>query len=104
MSFDIGSAGQVGRFSGRFFEVVSSANDPDWGTAHTFTDSAQGDFYSTGILLINASGNLLEVSFDGTNVHGVVPANATITYDRRIEAQIFIRSASGGDTCYVHAW
>lgn len=53
------------------------------------------------IRITNLGGAPLYFSFDGTNVHGVVPANTTETYWDRYEAGIALR---GSTQFVVEAW
>lgn len=55
-----------------------------------------------GIRIVNAGGGTLEFSFDGTNIHGVIPANTTQEYFDRFEAGICVRGASA--VFHVEAW
>ena len=60
--------------------------------------------WAHSILVRNTGGsNPLEISFDGTNIHGRIPANTTVIYRTRHEAGIALRS-SAGTTFEVEAW
>ena len=57
--------------------------------------------WASTIVVRNLTANPLSFSFDGTNIHGVVPANGTTIMERRYEAGIAL-SGSGGFE--VEAW
>jgi hypothetical protein len=59
--------------------------------------------WSSRIRIENTGANDLDFSFDGTNVHGVVPAGEVRDYTQRIEAGIAIKSTSG-TTFRIEAW
>jgi hypothetical protein len=54
------------------------------------------------IRVINSGGGDLEISFDGENVHGLVPSGATHVYRGRNEAGIAVRG--NGVTFVIEAW
>jgi hypothetical protein len=54
------------------------------------------------IRVINAGGGDLEISFDGVNVHGLVPAGLINVYRNRFEAGIAIRG--NGVSYVIEAW
>lgn len=58
--------------------------------------------YCTGIGILNLGGSPIEFSFDGTNVHGVVPGNSYRQYTDRREAGIALRGA--GMAFRLEAW
>lgn len=58
------------------------------------------DFISAGIALINegTSGNIIQYSFDGVNVHGDLDpdtASSGIIFDSRHQCKIYFRLSSG---------
>lgn len=73
------------------------------GTGENDSGSPKAMIWSDSILIANTGGNPLEFSFEGTNVHGVVPAGETVIYTSRSESGIAIRSALG-TTFRVEAW
>jgi hypothetical protein len=54
------------------------------------------------IRVINTGGGDLELSFDGVNVHGLVPSGESHTYRNRFEAGIAVRAA--GVSFVIEAW
>lgn len=61
--------------------------------------------WSMGIRITTSGTGGVDVSFDGTNVHDIVPASTTVTYNRCHEAGISIRGTSGATpTFIVRAW
>lgn len=56
--------------------------------------------WSNSIRVI-ATGADLEISFDGTNIHGFIPAGATHTYWDRHEGGISVR---GSSVFHIEAW
>lgn len=57
------------------------------------------------IEITNEDGTIdLEFSFDGTNVHGVVPAGTTKKMRPRAEAGIAVRSSTAGAAFRIEAW
>lgn len=50
--------------------------------------------WAQAIRVSNDGGGTLEVSFDGTNVHDVVPANKEVLYQYRHECGIAVRGAA----------
>lgn len=80
--------------SGRFYQTGT-------GTAN-FSDNGYLYGRVNGNLFITNSGAaLLEFSFDGTVVHGSVPAGTTRLYRDRYEAGIAVR---GVTTFVIEAW
>jgi hypothetical protein len=73
------------------------------GTGQNDPDSPKPMIWSTILRVTNTGGNPLEFSFDGTNVHGEVPAGEYRDYSSRVEAGIAIRSALGA-TFVIEAW
>lgn len=73
------------------------------GTGENDIDSPKAMIWSYAILITNTGANPLEFSFDGTNVHGLVPAGEFREYSHRSEAGIALRS-SAGTTFVVEAW
>jgi len=61
-------------------------------------------FVSISIIITNDSLNTLQISFDGTGVHGDILGSETLTMDRRREQEIWIRSVAGGDAFRFWAW
>jgi len=61
--------------------------------------------WSGSIRVYNAGAEDVEISFDGTNVHGYIAAGQSVTYKDRFEAGICVRAVgAGATTCYVEAW
>ena len=56
----------------------------------------------SGGIRVTASGADIEISFDGTNVHGLIKSGTSAVYYKRYEAGIAFRGAGG--TAYVEAW
>lgn len=73
---------------------------PPIGTG-TSTDGDKGAIWSSRIA-IAATGGALEFSFDGTNIHGIVPAGERYIYDNRFESGICVQGASA--TFVIEAW
>lgn len=68
-------------------------------------DSTHPSLWSRTILVQNLGGADLEISFDGVNVHGLIPVAAVpaaVMYRERYEAGIAIRGA--GATFVITAW
>ena len=61
-------------------------------------------FPSTGIIIVNTSGNVIDFSFDGTNVDGKLIANQVLAFYGREEGQISVKSAAGSEVVNVFAW
>lgn len=60
---------------------------------------------SRGIYIANDGGvNNLEFSFDGTNVHGMIPPGGEITFTDMYEAGISVRGVGGGTAFRVIVW
>lgn len=59
--------------------------------------------YPRTIVVSNDGGGLLEFSFDGTTVHGRVPAGQRYEYKDRHEGGIAVRGA-GVTACTIEAW
>jgi hypothetical protein len=77
---------------------------PPIGTGENDVGAPKAMIFANTISIHNTGGtNALEFSFDGTDVHGTVPANTHRIYRNRLEAGIAIRSASG-TTFVVEAW
>lgn len=58
--------------------------------------------WSSAIRIINDGGGVLEYSFDGTNVAGVVKGGEAFAYHNRFEAGICVRGASA--VFRIEAW
>ncbi len=54
------------------------------------------------IRIINTGGGDLEISFDGVNVHGLVPSGEIFTYRNRFEAGVAVRE--NGVSFVIEAW
>lgn len=59
--------------------------------------------YAGSIAITNNGASPIEFSFDGTNVHGIVPAGARREYRDRFEAGVALRSAAPS-AFVVEAW
>jgi hypothetical protein len=57
--------------------------------------------WSTAIRISNTGAAALEFSFDGTNVHGSVPAGEIREYTSRIEAGVAVRGLTDFE---IEAW
>jgi hypothetical protein len=60
--------------------------------------------WSMGIRVVNDGTGDLEISFDGTNVHGRLKAGEIANYSRRHEAGIAVRGNGGTPTFKIEAW
>jgi hypothetical protein len=63
--------------------------------------------WSIGIAVTNLSATaaeIIEISFDGTNVHGVIPAGTTKVFQNRHEAGISLQARAGTPAFSVEAW
>lgn len=75
------------------------------GTGENDPGSVKAMIWSQGIRVRNLDGtNSIEISFDGTNVHGIVAPNATNEYVNRREAGIAVRGAAGTPSYVIEAW
>jgi hypothetical protein len=74
------------------------------GTGQLDKDAPHPMIWSERIHITNTGGNDIEISFDGTNVHGVIPAGTTREYEDRREAGIALRSPGGASSARVEAW
>jgi hypothetical protein len=74
------------------FQRVDPANPaiPEQGWSHTI------------LIRADSGGGDLEISFDGTNVHGFCPGGGEVYYQNRYEGGISVRGA--GTTFHVEAW
>jgi hypothetical protein len=71
---------------------------------NTQVASPKAQAWAHTIIVRNTGGtNVLEISFDGTNLHGRVLPNSEVVYRYRYESGIAVRS-SGGTTFEVEAW
>ena len=60
--------------------------------------------WSHTITIYNTGSADIELSFDGTNVHGYVVAGTFQTYSDRMESGIAVRGAGGTGTFKIEAW
>lgn len=60
--------------------------------------------WSYAIRVFNDGNSTLEFSFDGTNVHGRLLTGEEMTYNKRHEAGIAVRSIGGTPTFRIEAW
>jgi len=61
--------------------------------------------WAYGMRICNDGVGDLEISFDGTNVHGKIKANEIVAYYRRFEAGISLRGVGGATPTFrVEAW
>jgi len=77
----------TGDFSDREFAFAqpNNANEQGW----------------SGSIRVRAVGGNIEISFDGTNVHGYIPSGEEGTYWDRYEGGIAVR---GTGTFHIEAW
>lgn len=73
------------------------------GQGHLTEPSVKAYIWSHSIRISNTGGNDIEFSFDGVNVHGVVPAGTVREYLSRREAGIAVRAAAP-TTFRIEAW
>jgi len=67
--------------------------------------SPKEQLWANSIRVVNEGVGDLELSFDGTNVHGYVAAGMEVTYRERFEAGICVRGVGGATpTFHVEAW
>jgi len=90
----------------RFYQTgVATANFTDNKWAFVRIDPVdvgvpeQAWSYSIQVRAVTAN---VEISFDGTNVHGLILAGTQSTYEKRHEGGISVRGV--GATFYVEAW
>lgn len=57
-----------------------------------------------GLVVHNTGGHDLVFSFDGNNIHGLVPANTTSIYYDRFESGISVQGSGGNTTFIIEAW
>jgi hypothetical protein len=60
-------------------------------------------FISTGIIVVNDGAGDMQISFDGTTIHGLIKASEVITFDWRRKKGIYIRGI-GGSTPDWRLW
>jgi len=60
--------------------------------------------WAYAIRVCNDGANALEISFDGTNVHGRLLTGEEYTYYKRHEAGIAVRYVGGATTFRIEAW
>jgi hypothetical protein len=77
-------------------ESPAGAADPP-----SYLGTSKGSIFSQTILL-TATTAPLDFSFDGTNIHGTVPAGETRVYSGRYEAGICVRGP--GSVFTIEAW
>lgn len=68
----------------------------------TIDDAPPKEMIWAGTIRVIAETADVEISFDGVNVHGIIPAGTTHTYRNRYEAGIALRGV--GATFTVEAW
>jgi len=87
----------------RFYATgAATANFVDNEFAFEIAGSSPSDQGWAGTILVRAVSAAVEISFDGTNVHGYIPAGEVTTYRNRYEGGIAVRGV--GATFYVEAW
>jgi hypothetical protein len=70
----------------------------------SFLDTTTGvNFISTGIIIVNDGAGNLQISFDGTTVHGLIQPAEVITFDWRRKKGIYLRGI-GGSTPNWRLW
>ena len=98
--------------------VLGGGNDPrDAATFYPFDATTVGNpvtnkqpvavnlRYAISIQVRNKGAADIELSFDGTTVHGIVPAGTTRLYDKRREAGISLRGVALAVVAFeVEAW
>jgi hypothetical protein len=68
-------------------------------------EATKPSIFSCSIRIVNIGAGDLEISFDGTNIHGYVKENAEVIYKDRYEAGIALRGVGGATPTYrVEAW
>lgn len=85
---------------GFYYSESLTANDPSWGDAIDF------GFWAKNVMLQTMEAEGAEFSFNGQEVHGVLPASMSEPrpfYGLK-QNRIWIRSASGGKKVQIHAW
>jgi hypothetical protein len=91
------------RRSLRFYETGgATANFVDNQFAFEIPGKSPAEQGWSGTIQIRATGAALEFSFDGINVHGLVPSGSTHIYRHRYEGGIAVRGT--GATFYIEAW
>lgn len=84
-----------------YITATATANFADRGYSFTHPTDATKQAWSQGIR-IRATVADLEISFDGTNVHGRVASGATAEYYDRHEGGIYVRGT--GSVFFLEAW
>jgi hypothetical protein len=74
------------------------------GQGYLTQPSIKAYIWAEEIRIVNTGANDLEFSFDGTNVHGLVPAGTIREYRDRREAAIAVRGVGGNTTFVLEAW
>jgi len=91
------------RRSLRFYATGSgTANFVDNQFAFEVSGKSPSEQGWSGSIRVRALGAAVEISFDGTNVHGYIPSGEEGTYWDRYEGGIAVRGA--GATFHVEAW
>lgn len=67
--------------------------------------NAQGEVFSAGAqVIVCDSGNAIDFSFDGKNIHGALNPLESITFDQRVRQCIFLKSSAAGLPGAVRVW
>jgi len=66
--------------------------------------SPKAQLWANTIRIVNEGLGDLQVSFDGTNVHGYIPASSEVIYRERFESGICLRGVGATPTFHVEAW
>ena len=74
------------------------------GTGHLTQPSDKAYIWSDAIRIENTGANPLEISFNGTDVHGIVAAGEVKEYYSRREAAIAVRGPTGNTSFIIEAW
>lgn len=91
------------RRSLRFYATgPATANFVDNEFAFEIPGSSPSEQGWSGMIRVRAVSADLQISFDGTNVHGFIPSGSEALYENRYEGGIAVRGA--GATFHVEAW
>jgi hypothetical protein len=74
------------------------------GQGYLTEPSVKAYIWTENMRIENTGAAPLEISFDGVNIHGLVPAGEIREYYGRREAAIAVRGPSGNTTFVLEAW
>lgn len=96
----------VGDLTGGGSPMGGGQNAHDVNTSAAASDQAVPTpmIWCNSMIITNDGLNTLEISFDGTNVHGKILPGETVEFRDRMEAGIALRHAGGATTFRVFAW